>query len=125
MTGLTEIAEALVNASAGGITRIGTVQEAGETALAYAGVNILRRYMGGVKKIELLFTLSAADTSDRQEQLIEGMMTTLDTLEGYTPAVEGIKDPKVSMTYPPKAVMFSGTNWIYNAGLKVSCYTKM
>ena len=125
MNGLTEIAEALVTASEGGITRIGTVQEAGETALAYAGVNILRKYMGGVKKIELLFTLSAADTSDRQEQLIEGMMTTLNVLEGSTLTAEGIKEPAVSMTYPPKAVMYNGTNWIYNAGLKVSCYTKM
>lgn len=126
-TAFTEIAEAL--AAAGGIDRIGVAEEAGEMALAYAGVNILRKYGGGVKKAELLFTLSGADTSDRQQQLIEGMTDALNTLNGRVLDVETDAEygtlPCAKVTYPPRSVMFNGNYWIYNAGLKVLCYIKI
>jgi hypothetical protein len=122
MSAFTSLAEAL--AAEGGITRIGVAEEAGETALSYAGMNTIQKYFGGVKKVELLFTLSGADTSDRQQELIDGLIGILEALKGYKPEVEGIQDPVTSMAYPPKAVMYNGNYWIYNAGLRVACYIK-
>ena len=48
MSAFTSLAEAL--AAEGGITRIGVAEEAGETALSYAGMNTIQKYFGGEKE---------------------------------------------------------------------------
>ena len=121
-TAFTDIAQELAETAG---LRIGVAENAGECALAYAGMNTLRKYFGGVKKIELLFTISGADEADRQQALIERLIGKIGTLTAYTPQTEGLERAEIHTAYPPKAVVYNGKYWIYNAGIKVSCYTKM
>ena len=93
----TDIAEELKRL--GGIDEIGVVSAAGQSAV--------------------IFSVSAMDTNDRQEALVEKLCGIVDTLAESEPAVDGISQARIKINSLPAPTMHNEHYWIYTAGIEI------
>lgn len=107
----TALAEAV--RSAGGADSIGVVSEPGETAVSYAGTEILRQYMDGTVHMAAVFGISGMDTDQRQKELIERLCAVGERIAAGNITVEGLDNIRCRVVSPPTATVHNEHLWIY------------
>ena len=118
----TDIAEELKRL--GGIDEIGVVSSAGQSAIIYAGNKDIKKYYDGSKIQSVIFSVSAMDTNDRQEALVEKLCGIVDTLAASEPAVDGISQARIKIKSLPAPTMHNEHYWIYTAGIEIVFFIK-
>lgn len=116
----TQIASALC--AAGGIDCIGAADEAGKTAVTYAGTSEQRQYCRGMRKLKMLFSVTGFDANEKQEKLVKRLCDITEALQASSIDVDGVTQEKVSVVMPPMAVMHDGHYWTYTTDIQVTCY---
>lgn len=113
----TNLAEAVK--AAGNIGVIGVVTGPGTTAVSYAGAEVLRRYYDGTKQMAVVFSISGADTNDRQEELIKTLCKAGADICSAGLTVAGLGCIKCEVVSPPVATVHDEHYWIYMTQVRV------
>jgi len=118
----TALAEAVQ--SAGDISHIGVVRENGDTAVAFAGAEVVQRYFDGTRKEAVTFNITGMEADTRQESLVKGLCDTVERIKAASLTVEGFTQPRVRVTLLPVPIVHDKDTWIYSARIQVSGYVK-